>query len=691
MFYGVFIFNMFFLVWLSWPVSELQCSCESDWFQCEALQSFAEPKTMSLNRLQQPDDLKARKVKWQEPPPEKEPTPPAIMFKHEEHSERVQQLAGEARTARVLADEARAARVQSVPPSQFAQPPQPMGHPLPNQYQPMLHVLPGQFAAPYQQPMLQYPPNQFTAPYHQPMMQVPPGHFAQAPQTMATSNMSSSGSGGSITLPKPTSKSSMIQEHDRHMHVGKTELEDDELVSTELLAGGFQRLHNKRRNKQKVHVAAAKPSSHLQTSSRSIDDQDPMIPGYFKIYDGVTARTPKEMPETCHPEHLEAMESQTARESIDVLRTGTQPHEISRVMLKMMYLCLLDETCAAVSWTLQKVSDHASQSTLCTMRAPLELHKTDPNQQPSNNFDTVFMFKDFEAAGQAGSSKETQHRMTMLLEDSSEEEANQFVEVIYRASCRCADDDSCRQYLDGQSWCYIAEESYYKCKASGYSIFADEEGKFWTSGLCSKGNIGCTYCSGIGHKPPEGDSHVHGNLLQEHKTNYGSSCDKWHDTDQWPWCFVGFDSSCVDRMPGDIDRSLFNSSYRPQFWSHLPCERSNQHERERAASGYCENIAAVESIVTILHLIGSFLMMFVLFKWISNQCGDNVKAEDMFAIESSEEEDDADDTGNDDDDGSSDGDSFQAGVNKGSEAAGPNFKGKEAEKKERDDEQAQSF
>lgn len=579
-FYGVYIFNLFVLIWLSWPVNVGQCSCELDWYQCEALQSFAEPRKISMNRLPPPEDVKGRKVPFEQPPPQKEATPPPLMFQHKEH---MQRLAAQVRGV--------AGGVQNVPPTQGAQPSQPM------------------------------PPSASLG-------------SSTAPPAL----------GGGAGLSKPALQSSMIQEHAHHMHVGKTELLDHELVSTELLAGGFQRLHSKRRNKQAAQDVAAKRSSYLQTSSHA-SHADNLIPRYFKVYSGVTAQSPPEMPETCYAESLAEIESQEARQRIDTLRTGSQPHEMSKVMLKMMYLCLLDETCAAISWELQKVSDRSFRSVLCTLRAPLELGNTEPGKVSSKDFDTVFVFKDFEEAGRALSSEETKHRMRMLLEDSSEKEANDFVEAIYRASCRCADDSSCRNYLDGQSWCYIAEDSFYRCKASGFEIFANEEGKFWTPDLCSKANIGCMECSGIGHKPLQENSNVHSSLLLEHKTNYGDSCDRWNSNDEWPWCYVGFDSACVDRVPGAIDHTHWNTSYRAQFWSRLPCDRTKQLERDEKASDYCENMGVAENIVTLTHFLGSFLMLFVLFKWISEHCGDVVKSEDMFAIDFSSDEEDEDDEG----------------------------------------------
>lgn len=559
-FYGLYIFNLLVLLWLSWPVNVGQCSCESDWYQCEALQSFATSRKDSMNRLPKPEDFPGREMQFEPLPPEREATPPPLKFQHKEHSQRLHELAAQVRGGAGI--------------------------------------------------------------------------------------VSGSGQLGGGSLPNPALQSSMIQEHFHHMHVGKTELSDQELVSTELLAGGFQRLHGKRRNKQSVREVAAKRSSHLQTSSHA-GHADNMIPKYFKVYDGVTARTPPEMPETCYSENLLEAETQEARQRIDTLRAGSQPHEMSKVMLKMMYLCLLDETCAAVSWELRKASDLSSASVLCTLRAPLELGKIEPDQGPSKDYDNVFVFKDFEAAGHALGSEETKHRSRMLLEDSSEAEANEFAEVIYRSSCRCVDDSSCRNSPQGQSWCYIAEDTFHRCQASGYKVFADDEGKFWTSDLCSKGNIGCMTCSGIGHKPREGDSTVKNNLLLEHKMNYGDSCDTWDSQSEWPWCYVGFDSDCVDREPGNIDYTHWNTSYRAQFWSRLPCERIKQREREEAAHELCENIDRVENLVTIIHFFGSFVMLFIIFKWISNHCGDVVSSEQMFNIDdfSSDEEEDEDDNG----------------------------------------------
>ncbi|CAE6956005.1 unnamed protein product, partial [Symbiodinium sp. KB8] len=70
LYYTVFLLNLLVAVWLMVPILRMDCSsCETNknYYQCEALQSFARDG-VSLNTVPRPKDFPHREVPYAEPP-----------------------------------------------------------------------------------------------------------------------------------------------------------------------------------------------------------------------------------------------------------------------------------------------------------------------------------------------------------------------------------------------------------------------------------------------------------------------------------------------------------------------------------------------------------------------------------------------------------------------------------------------
>lgn len=67
LYYTVFLLNLLVAVWLMVPILSMDCHCTTNYYQCEALQSFA-LDGVSLNKIPPPKGHPARKVPYAEPP-----------------------------------------------------------------------------------------------------------------------------------------------------------------------------------------------------------------------------------------------------------------------------------------------------------------------------------------------------------------------------------------------------------------------------------------------------------------------------------------------------------------------------------------------------------------------------------------------------------------------------------------------
>merc|ERR1712232_989770 len=88
----------------------------------------------------------------------------------------------------------------------------------------------------------------------------------------------------------------------------------------------------------------------------------------------------------------------------------------------------------------------------------------------------------------------------------------------------------------------------------GKTLFWDEDKqKLWSEDLCMTHEGANCICSAMGMVPNQKDDKVdEKQITQPNKMDYGSACAKWWTTDELPWCYVGFDSTCADRTRSGI-------------------------------------------------------------------------------------------------------------------------------------------
>lgn len=224
------------------------------------------------------------------------------------------------------------------------------------------------------------------------------------------------------------------------------------------------------------------------------------------------------------------------------------------------------------------------------------------------------------------------------------------VNKLAREECRCDDgEDSCKVYQNPAEggfryWCWIAEAERKICEQAGIELFYDDkQDRLWSHELCEN----YCHCSNIGMLPDGKDNTVNKSWLSKNQMNYGSHCQTWNSGDQRPWCYVGFDSPCVDRVKKNKywPNSLSNAhaSIPMQFQSQLPCDKDSQIDHILEAGKLCEDMSLLAEALFIIIIPVYLVHIVVIFKFISNRCGDSFQGAEQYAvILSTDDESDSD-------------------------------------------------
>eukprot|EP00933_Yihiella_yeosuensis_P004587 TRINITY_DN108961_c0_g1_i1.p1 TRINITY_DN108961_c0_g1~~TRINITY_DN108961_c0_g1_i1.p1 ORF type:complete len:716 (-),score=129.18 TRINITY_DN108961_c0_g1_i1:63-2210(-) len=222
----------------------------------------------------------------------------------------------------------------------------------------------------------------------------------------------------------------------------------------------------------------------------------------------------------------------------------------------------------------------------------------------------------------------------------------------YRKMCRCSNTTSC-MYFEGATektfWCYIDQESVDACHKSSVEVMKDTKtGQYWSKDLCEQRKCSC---SGLGEMPNYMDSNLNVKgvkALEQNQIHFGSYCAKWHTYDKLEWCFVGYDSTCVERIrlaaPSSTSSSWPQGLPR-QMSSVATCDSNNLWERMRLREpvNHCFNLKYFMEVVFLLHMLLCMPMTVIIFKFVANRCGDTFEVEEHFAVISSDEESDGED------------------------------------------------
>jgi len=337
---------------------------------------------------------------------------------------------------------------------------------------------------------------------------------------------------------------------------------------------------------------------------------------------------------------------------MDKLLQGEVLEERDEKFTQALRWCMIEDTCFGVRWKLEEVEkDKLWNSSACALSKPAEIPGKTPREMTSDRLRTFYLKKneaatrDFLMDGGRRASL-----MLQIQEAGNVEQAVESTKLLWQTKCRCDRPESCRSYADTlqeeHSWCYLADDSLKQCHIGNKEIFVDvDTKKKWSRGVCQKGSdyqSSCT-CSGYGMVPGSGIP-LNQDVLSPSRSNYGSECQKWNgDETMFKWCYVGWDSPCVDRRLDENVAKLYQEHLvPPQYWSMVACDNQEPNKRLLSAADKCENLEYTVDGVCLLHLFLSMPMVAVLYNYISNQCGDDFQTEDQFAAYSSSGDDDED-------------------------------------------------
>jgi len=228
-------------------------------------------------------------------------------------------------------------------------------------------------------------------------------------------------------------------------------------------------------------------------------------------------------------------------------------------------------------------------------------------------------------------------------------------------SCRCEKADSCHYHRNGgevTTWCYVDPESIPNCASEDIELMQDQRGRVWSAHLCEK--AGCR-CKHMGMQPsPDTKLNKSIDALKCSNgecdyMNYVSSCQTWREGDLHAWCFVGWDTTCTDRArekapdsssvldwPADLHEYMFESKLACPRAGEIDSEETHKGARLFEAKEMCNRAVLGFQIFSCLQFTLAFLMVVIVYLFISNHCADDVSIEeaDSFYVRSDEESED---------------------------------------------------
>jgi len=228
------------------------------------------------------------------------------------------------------------------------------------------------------------------------------------------------------------------------------------------------------------------------------------------------------------------------------------------------------------------------------------------------------------------------------------------VRSIKKNSCRCDKENSCHYHRNGgevTTWCYVAPESLPNCARDKIELMQDQQRKVWSAQLCEQ--AGC-HCKRFGMQPSP-DTKLNKSIDALNCSNgecdhmkYGSGCQTWREDDLYAWCFVGWDTTCTDRVrepssgsTNDLHEYMFESSQACPQAGEIYAEETHQGGRLSDAKEMCNRAVLGFQLFSCLQFTLAFLMVLIVYLFISNHCADDVSFEEgeSFDVRDEESED----------------------------------------------------
>jgi len=481
---------------------------------------------------------------------------------------------------------------------------------------------------------------------------------------------------------QPETPASLLEHEAKVIHVAKDgeTVDGDVTVAVESMAYGHGRLVNKRRRshtlapdktplrwhkssfvqtqKQETTLSMHGMGPHPRRSSKQEVRTHPLI--FFNItHDNIRWVGSHAPACTKYP-----LDNSTAVETKNRLQQtkADKATEVDDSLSSTLFICAMDPVCGAVSAEVfedvmpiqYKICQHSLQLVPMYAQDP-RARAIDQEVGPNGLYfqRNPITIKRYLEANMGTPSKFYKYAFRTL----DPAHAVPMLSDIEKGSCICDNFDKaggCRTYVDdlgkNRFWCYVKQGRRKTCIEQGHSLFWDAKAeKIWSESICT--SAACR-CSELGQYPynPE-DPRLNHSVLSDNLLNYGADCKKWNTDDTHPWCYVGWDSVCPDRSrpkprwATKKEEPWARYSMRNQYKSQLPvlCRQKEQESIRDQAANACEDYSRVVEFVMLLNLFSFLPMMVIIFKFLSNRCGDEFEFEEQFAVVLSTDEDESED------------------------------------------------
>ncbi|CAJ1408949.1 unnamed protein product [Effrenium voratum] len=650
LFYSVFMLNLLVAVWLMIPLLSLNCTCSQDYYQCEALQSFA-LDGLSLNKWPEPEGFgKNRRVEYKMPPTPGEPELDATEDK--EDFELTTTVSAQA----AVGSEAKAKEASNQTAANVSQAAANVSQAAKQEKQEAEEVAAAKnLAADSQKPesLLQSGPSR------------------QAKEETISLDVLSGGHQRLVSKRRNRRQASLLQTDQGEPAGGQPaaipqappvvqpaaapQAAPAPPVAASAPAPAPTPPAPTPTPKADAKVATASPEAGSKAALEQLSDPNLHIGVYFKPV-GETSMLKSAHPDEgvqCASSVKEGAMWDGDKIKMSDLLQGKKITDRDASFMATIRTCITEEACAGIFWRIAKAADGSYNSSACTMIDPVSEPLREPAEPADGVIRTVYLTKNKQAVKELikdGGRKA--NLMSKIFQADTEEQVVDFTEEMHQNMCRCQEKSSCKSYadIDGAGeigWCYIDNKTLHICQAAEKEIFYDAaEDLHWTRDICHQGESyeASCQCSSIGMLPPNGGVKVDKDLVQSKPYEYGSYCEKWNGADNaFKWCFVGWDSPCVDRRRAQQANQLYKDRVPNQFWSNIACDTDKPNVRLIEAIDKCENLEYTADGVCIFHILTSIPMIMVLYNFISNQCGDDIQTEEQFTVGDSSSDEDAGD------------------------------------------------
>lgn len=325
--------------------------------------------------------------------------------------------------------------------------------------------------------------------------------------------------------------------------------------------------------------------------------------------------------------------------------------DLPQALINNLYLCSGDLTCGVVRMEIWEGTAQSYFLSICNLDYPTTPVMMETAYKDDKRKFALRMFlqvneevkQDVEVGGAAERDLE---QYKMVFSALSTADGMTMLSKGFAETCHCEDErDNCMVWGETreQHWCWVARNSIDACLAENVQIYHDvTTEKYWSKALCKK--RGCE-CSNQGMAVENEDASVNRSALWQNGMDYGMTCRKWNTDIKNPaWCYVGFDTTCVDRqfdnapiefqVPG-----ILGQRHAGQYWSAIPCiALEKQHRNEDDAWRICMYVM-VPAIMSCLFV--SALgppMSYIVLKFLAKRCGDDFQVEEQFAVDFSDED-----------------------------------------------------